>query len=206
MKILAIALLATPLWSVAQTTHPIEIGGSTSSDPAPYYSPQFLTIPVGDRVRWTNMSGTHNVNGTFELFPANPAEFDSGDPENGMWSYLFTFDIPGVYNYRCESEGHAETQFGTITVEGTNGLRNSPIGQRIIAFPSPAVDFVWIDVGRRQFATAEVVMLDGRVVATHAVNGGDLLTVPIATLRSGNYTLRLTGTNDTPATVRFTKQ
>ncbi len=206
MRIPALALLAAPLLSVAQTTYPIQVGGSTSSDPAPYYSPQNLTILVGDRVRWTNVSGTHNVNGTFELFPANPAEFDSGDPENGMWSYQFTFAIPGVYNYRCESEGHAETQFGTITVEETTGIRNNADEQRIVAYPSPATDYLLVEIGQRHFTKAEILMMDGRIVATHEINAADLLTIPVSGLRNGNYVLRLTDGDGIAAAVLFTKE
>ena len=205
MKILAIVLFAAPFSLVAQTTHPVQIGGSTSSAPAPYYSPQFLTIPVGDRVRWTNMSGTHNVNGTLELFPANPEPFDSGDPANMMWSYMVTFTVPGVYNYRCESEGHAETQFGTITVQGTTGIRKNADDQQIVAYPSPAIDFLLVEVGSRRFIKVDILVLDGRVVASPTVHPGDLFTIPTTELRSGNYMLRLTEANGLSAIVRFVK-
>jgi len=206
MRILAIALLAAPWSLIAQTTHIVQVGGSTSSDPAPYYSPQYLTIPVGDRIRWTNLTGTHNVNGSAELFPANPEPFYSGIPENGLWSYPFTFTVPGVYNYRCESKGHAETQFGTITVEATNGIQD-PAGwsQRIVAYPQPAADFLLVDIGSRRFVVAEILMVDGRSVAIPSITGNDLLSIPTAELRSGNYILRLTGGDGRSATLRFVK-
>jgi predicted extracellular nuclease len=78
-----------------------------------FFSPQNLTVNVGDTVTWTNNSGQHNVNGTQATFPGNPASFTSGAA--GMaWTYQFVFTIPGVYDYQCDP--HAPSMAGTITV------------------------------------------------------------------------------------------
>lgn len=78
-----------------------------------FFSPQNLTVNVGDTVTWTNNSGHHNVNGTQVTFPSNPASFTSGVPDM-TWTYQFVFTVPGVYNYQCDP--HAPSMAGTITV------------------------------------------------------------------------------------------
>ena len=90
-----------PFIATAQTTWSVNSGGSTIVPPAPYYTPQHLTIAMGDSVAWTNVSGTHSVNGSIFEFPANPVPFSSGDPDNGPWTFGFRFNVPGVYNYHC---------------------------------------------------------------------------------------------------------
>ena len=121
MRILSALFALLPFSSFA-VLHIVQSGGSTIGSTDPYYSPQFLTINVGDQVRWENQSGTHNVNGTLTTFPSNPQGFTSGDTQSGNWTWTFTFTIPGVYNYHCDGNGHAATQFGAITVVDPTGL------------------------------------------------------------------------------------
>lgn len=65
------------------------------------FTPQNLTIEVGDTVRWQNTEGTHNVVATDP-----PALFYSGPPSSEQWTYEFTFTEPGSYGYTCEEHGH----------------------------------------------------------------------------------------------------
>ncbi|MEX1019045.1 MAG: plastocyanin/azurin family copper-binding protein [Litorilinea sp.] len=62
-----------------------------------FFSPQELTIEVGETVTWRRLEGIHNVR----------AEDDSfGNTLNGQWTtYSHTFTTPGVYPYYCESHG-----------------------------------------------------------------------------------------------------
>jgi plastocyanin len=62
-----------------------------------------LTVEVGDTVRWTWVSGFHNV---VSGFPGDPDEgvlFESGEPtdEVGM-TFSYTFLETGVVGYHCE--------------------------------------------------------------------------------------------------------
>lgn len=87
-----------------------------------YYTPEVLTINVGDEVVWINDFGTHNVNGntnsiTNESF-GNPEDFfvNSTNVE-GAIIYTHTFTIPGTYNYDCSIGQHAiNGMSGTINV------------------------------------------------------------------------------------------
>lgn len=81
------------------------------------FSPNNLTINVGETVQWNNMSGTHNVNGSVATFPSNPEGFSSGNAANAPWSFSHTFNVPGVYQYRCDPH-FSLGMTGVITVNG----------------------------------------------------------------------------------------
>lgn len=206
MRSISTLLLALPATLFGQTIHIVEVGGFSNDPPAPYYSPSTLTIPVGDIVRWTNESGTHNVNGNTFFYPDNPEAFYSGEPDNGDWSYSKTFTIPGTYHYRCDSKGHADTQTGTIIVESGNGIRERSAGPAIVLFPSPVNDILKADVGDRTITQVEILGLDGRLITSPAFTAGPVLEIPTAALSSGNYVVRLTGSQGEASTHRFTKR
>ena len=79
------------------------------------FTPKDITIDVGQTIRWENKGGNHNVNGSLAAYPSNPEGFSSGSPSSASWTFDFTFNIPGVYNYRCDP--HASLGMtGTVTV------------------------------------------------------------------------------------------
>ncbi len=58
------------------------------------FSPNSITISVGDNVTWTNQDGSsHTVTG-------DNSEFDSGTLDNGQM-FSFTFTTAGTYTYHC---------------------------------------------------------------------------------------------------------
>ncbi|MGI8998710.1 MAG: cupredoxin domain-containing protein, partial [Candidatus Limnocylindria bacterium] len=72
------------------------------------FSPEDLTIEVGDTVTWTNLdSFSHTATST-----SGPASFDSGDLATGA-TFSFTFDTAGTYEYFCEIHPN---MIGSITV------------------------------------------------------------------------------------------
>jgi plastocyanin len=193
MRLFAIALFCLSTSIHAQTTHFVEMGGSTIGSTQPYYSPSVLVIDAGDIVRWTNVSGTHNVNGRLFNFPGNPEEFYSGPPDNGTWSYQFTFTVPGEYDYHCDSQGHSATQFGSITVLGGNSIGESEALEAVRVYPQPATDVLMVEVGPRIITQVEVLSIDGRTIAIHPNSSGTPLGVPVSDLPAGNYIVRLIG-------------
>ncbi|MCP3932432.1 MAG: hypothetical protein GY705_25455, partial [Bacteroidetes bacterium] len=79
------------------------------------FTPNELTIQIGETVTWQNNGGFHNVNGTLETFADNPKGFGNGDASSDSWTYQNIFVLPGVYNYQCDP--HAGLGMtGTITV------------------------------------------------------------------------------------------
>jgi plastocyanin len=82
-----------------------------------FFTPKDITIDVGQTVRWVNTGGTHNINGSQATFPANPESFGNGAPSGDAWTYDFTFNTAGFYNYQCDP--HASLgMMGTVTVNG----------------------------------------------------------------------------------------
>jgi plastocyanin len=126
----------------AQTVHDVEVGGGPSG-PAPYYAPQFITVEIGDTVRWTNTGGTHNVDGSLATYPGNPEGFRNGGPSSNLWVYDFVFTVPGLYEYECEAFNHADTQFGSITVNSPASI-NDKESSNWEVYPNPANDFLRI--------------------------------------------------------------
>ena len=84
--------LSTILVVNAQTTHNVSVTSNV-------FTPADLTIEVGDEVVWTNNGGFHNVNGTTATYPSNPESF--GNSTGTGWTYSFTFNTEGFYDYQC---------------------------------------------------------------------------------------------------------
>ncbi len=70
------------------------------------FSPQEVTIAVGETVTWTNMEVIGHT------ATANDDTFDSGTLTEGD-SFSFTFDTAGAFPYHCEFH---DNMMGTITV------------------------------------------------------------------------------------------
>lgn len=86
------------------------------------FSPNTLTIVVGDTVVWTNTSGSHNVNGTTSTFPSNPQSF--GNSVGSGWVFTHVFTIVGNYDYRCDPH-FSFGMSGKITVQNLPTLVTS---------------------------------------------------------------------------------
>src|SRR5712664_3726240 len=85
-------------WLVAATCFPVGAATVTNvSYGAYFFSPNVVTIHVGDTVVWTNGIGTHTVLGT------------GSDPICGGAALpcLHTFNTPGTYPYECDLPFHA---------------------------------------------------------------------------------------------------
>src|SRR5690554_2093673 len=99
-------LLLSSLATLGQTLYQVEVSDSQ-------FDPADLQIVVGDTVEWTNIFGTHNVNGNKNFFPSNPESFGNNVGEG--WTYRHVFDIAGKYDYRCDPHTNVGMA-GTVTV------------------------------------------------------------------------------------------
>ncbi|MFT5264614.1 MAG: plastocyanin/DNA/RNA endonuclease YhcR with UshA esterase domain [Polaribacter sp.] len=80
------------------------------------FTPADVTIFAGQTVEWMNISGNHNANGSIATFPGNaPEDFTSGPPSSANWTYSYTFNTPGTYDYQCDLHVGAG-MVGTVTV------------------------------------------------------------------------------------------
>jgi predicted lipoprotein with Yx(FWY)xxD motif/plastocyanin len=87
-------LLATVHFTASgQTSHAISVTNNV-------FTPDEITIAVGDTVVWTNTQGNHNVNGTQATFPSNPESF--GNTVGMGWVFSHVFTIAGSYDYQCD--------------------------------------------------------------------------------------------------------
>jgi plastocyanin len=76
------------------------------------FTPQTVTIRVGDTVTWDNPdTAMHNV------FSDDGITFSNGPPVAGPWTYSFTFTATGSFGYHCQLHGTPGTgMFGTVIV------------------------------------------------------------------------------------------
>lgn len=207
MRHFAALVLLFPFTVAAQTLWPVSVGGSTIGGTPPFYNPQNLTINVGDQVRWTNTSGTHNVNGSLSLFPGNPEGFTSGSPASGSWNFTKTFTIPGVYNFHCTQIGHSSTQFGSITVvDPTIGVAEIHEGNADIkVYPSPASDRLFVEMGGLDARSVRIIDLNGAELMSVGASKG-LLTLDVSALPSANYFLLIADEKGSVIARPFAKQ
>ena len=73
------------------------------------YSSEIIYINVGDTVRWTWGSGTHNLRTT-----SGVESFNSDFQSTEGFQYMYQFNQVGATQYVCDP--HPSTMFGTITV------------------------------------------------------------------------------------------
>ncbi|MGH2541998.1 MAG: plastocyanin/azurin family copper-binding protein, partial [Ardenticatenaceae bacterium] len=70
------------------------------------FTPDFVSIEVGDSVTWNNVQGFHSVE-------ADDSSFSSGPPAGAPWTFVHQFDTAGTYTYHCAV--HA-SMTGTVEV------------------------------------------------------------------------------------------
>jgi len=125
----------------------VNVGGSAGL----VFSPQTITVNVGDSITFVNKGGLHNAvadDGSFRC--ARGCDGDgrngNGNASNSNWIASITMTKPGTVGYFCEVHGMPGTgMFGTIIVQG--------------APPPPLVpDAVPLD-GRWLFALAAAIGL-----------------------------------------------
>jgi plastocyanin len=185
----AASVLLTVICIQAQTTFDIEAGGGPNG-PTPYYSPQFIEIEVGDIVRWTNSGGTHNVDGSVDSFPNNPAHFTSGEPSEDLWVYEFTFDAPGFYEFECAAWDHADTQFGNITVVDPTVSIDTHTQVKLNVYPNPSQE--WVNIASdQQILQISLFTTEMKLVETNKVLSLENNRLYVGDLEKGLYLARL---------------
>ncbi len=168
---------------VAQTTHDVTVSNGS-------FAPANLTIAVGDIVKWTNTEGTHSVDGTTATFPSNPASF--GNDIGTGWTYSFTFNTEGVYDYRCGL--HTATMKGKITVGTSTGVDDVvSVNNLKHAYPNPARNILHIPLKNstgleNKLLTLKVYNLNGKMVAQSNSDFVSKLDINIETLKTGVFT------------------
>jgi uncharacterized surface protein with fasciclin (FAS1) repeats len=112
-KLVLLFLFCSMASSMMATTHTVNSGNY-------FYSPQSLTVSVGDTVNWINSGGFHNVNFIDNTITGvsfnNPVSFIS-TPTSSTAIYTHVFAVAGTYSYDCSVGNHAVSgMVGSITV------------------------------------------------------------------------------------------
>jgi len=102
-----------------------------------YYTPQILTINLGDTVHWLNDGGFHNVN--FDVNSISGASFNNpvsfaSTPTNDVEMYSYVFTVAGSYDYDCSVGSHAANgMVGSIIVNSASSFENFSVSNMIIS-------------------------------------------------------------------------
>jgi plastocyanin len=113
LRVAIVALAVAVAAALAMLPNPAKAAGNPivvkMSDNAPFYTPEKVSIKVGDSVQWVNEGQTVHSVSTAAANAQNPKDtsmpkgavaFDSGFiPPGGDYSYTFT--VPGTYRYFC---------------------------------------------------------------------------------------------------------
>lgn len=92
---------------------------AVTAQPSSQWSPDDVTIDIGDTVTWNNAGGIHNV------------EFNDGSytqpaqPSSSNWSAERTFDTPGMFRYQCGF--HGSSMSGVVRVRDATGQVPEPV-------------------------------------------------------------------------------
>jgi plastocyanin len=138
------------------------------------FTPQDVTIHVGDTVQWTwVVSGHSSTSGT----PGNPdGKWDSGILNAGA-TFSFTFLTAGTFPYFCTPHGLCCGMIGSVTVTDVDTV---------------VITRAQYDIARSQLAvqatdTDDTAMLTVSVTSTGQVLG------PMINRGGGSYTAKFTG-------------
>lgn len=177
----AITLLTTMI-THAQTKHIVEASNNV-------FTPNVLTIDLGDTVEWRNVEGTHNVDGLQSTFTDNPVSF--GNEVGTGWTYSFVFTVAGTYDYQCDL--HASLGMnGQIEVKTVNTKVKYISGQAFKMFPNPATDVVTFEYpGLNKELKVQVFDLAGRLQSIHIKTIYHTLQMNVSQLPDGLYFVKL---------------
>jgi plastocyanin len=92
---------------------------SVTAMPSTEWSPDDVTIDLGDKVTWNNAGGVHNVDFNDGSFTQPP------QPSTSQWTVERTFDTAGVFRYQCGFHGAAMS--GVVRVRDATGQVPEPV-------------------------------------------------------------------------------
>ena len=162
-------------WSFGQSVFDIQVTNFQ-------FTPSALTIDVGDTVRWTNVTGTHNVDGTTTTYPSNPMPFSNPSDGSGAWVFDVVFTIAGTYQYQC---GFHASMLGTITVNSTAAISENEI-ESVLIYPNPAQASFTV-AHKEKIESIELYDLDGQRVLKLSGNSQHTVIVDSHKLAAGTY-------------------
>jgi plastocyanin len=178
-KITQLFLMCLAPVAFGQANHTITAQGTS-------WSPNDLTIDLGDSVTWVNNNGgSHNLNGTTATFPANPESF-SMLTTGTNWTFGKRFNVLGVYLYRCNV--HSAMMTGKITVVDPNLGLGENTASAITFGPNPATETITIQTKATDFNVVIYDMSGKQVLSENLKNKNQL---NISSLKQGTYVIEI---------------
>ncbi|HMS67804.1 MAG TPA: lamin tail domain-containing protein [Saprospiraceae bacterium] len=154
------------------------------------FTPQNVTIFVGETVLWKNAGGHHNVNGSIAKFPNNPDSFGFSEASDTMWTYQFTFTKKGAYDYVCDPH-EAEGMVGKVIVvekEITTGFKRELLVQHVDVYPNPTSGLVRFD-NPIQISSGVIFNMQGQIIST--LKSGQYDQIDFKDMKSGLYIIQM---------------
>ncbi|MGV3609696.1 MAG: T9SS type A sorting domain-containing protein [Fluviicola sp.] len=150
------------------------------------WSPNDLTIDLGDSVTWiNNNAGSHNLNGTTATYPQNPQSFGMATVGTN-WTFGKRFNVAGIYMYRCDP--HSAMMTGKVTVvDPSLGLGDNAVSA-ITFGPNPANDVITIQTKATDFNVVIYDMAGHQVLSENLKNKNEL---NISSLKQGTYVIEI---------------
>lgn len=164
------------------------------------YTPNELTIEVGQTVAWLNIQGFHDVNGdvnsiTSELFN-NPESFylppvsASSEVHECIGSHTFT--IPGIYFYDCSTGNHAQKgMVGTIIVNEPPTIVNDLEDFSVLVYPNPVSNILTINLSDFSGDVATTKLYDYYGKLVFEKESSSIIKVDVSDYAHGFYALEL---------------
>ena len=157
------------------------------------FTPKDIIIKAGDAVKWTQIEGTHNVNGSQETYPDNPESFGNGEAAPGDWTYSFLFTMPGTYDYQCDP--HVQWgMVGTVTVTTVTGIVDLVAeNAKLLCYPNPTENnlFFKLDEDLGTEITINIYNLAGSLVKSRNAELAETNKIATGELIGGLYHLQI---------------
>jgi plastocyanin len=161
------------------------------------FTPKDLIIKAGDAVKWMQVEGAHNVNGSQETYPDNPESFKNGDAASGDWTYSFQFSMPGTYDYQCDP--HAQFgMVGTVTVTGTTNIEGLvDKNTKLLSYPNPTENILFFKLEENfgKEITINIYNLAGSLVKSINTEVSETNKIDSSELIAGYYQLQIVTDN-----------
>jgi plastocyanin len=194
-------IILVSLSCLGQTTHTVNSGSY-------YYTPNNLTIDVGDSVVWINDGGFHDVNGDINSITnqpyENPVTFASEATNEFMGViFSFKFNVPGIYNYDCSIGQHAVNGMtGQVIVQAPLNDINEIITKDIYIYPVPANDVINIHgiKSLKNIKSLDIFSLEGNKISTFENSS---YSYDISSLSDGVYFFVIDYGNSEKETLKF---
>ena len=192
---LGIIMLGIAQVTVGQTSHNIAVTSNV-------FTPEEITIEVGDTVIWTNTQGNHNVNADQSIFASNPESF--GNAVGADWTFKHVFTMAGTYDYQCDphvgfgmvGQVLVDIQSSTnIREQGTNGIS---------IYPNPSAGQIAIQ-SDSEMESIDVYSLSGSVVKSYTGIGTSFYELSLEDIAAGVYFFKIRTAIDDHKMVRVVK-